>query len=127
MRDFQDRVRRWLNHCLGVESTQDKAARTVRFLEEAIELGQACGATAEDCHVLVDYVYSRPVGERAQEVGGVMVTLAALCHAHCLLMDRCGERELESAWTRVEEIRRKQKLKPHMDGHQRDSQEGDQA
>ena len=38
-----------------------------RFLEEALELVQACGATASEAHQLVDYVYGRPVGEPAQE------------------------------------------------------------
>lgn len=88
--------------------------RNHRFLEEALELVQACDTTQEDAHRLVDYVFSRPVGERLQEVGGVMVTLALLCNAQCLSMEQGGEIEL----TRVldpmimDKIRAKQKAKP---------------
>ena len=43
---------------------------------------------------LVDYVWSRPIGEPEQEVGGVMVTLAAYCLAADLDMHAAGETEL---------------------------------
>ena len=55
--------------------------RSFRFIEEALELAQATGLTKEEVLRVVDYVYSRPVGEPKQEVGGVMVTLAILCSA----------------------------------------------
>ncbi len=42
------------------------------------ELVQAVGTSREDALRLVEYVYTRPVGELRQEIGGVMVTLAAL-------------------------------------------------
>lgn len=71
-----------------------------------------CGCTASEAHQLVDYVYGRPVGERAQEVGGVMVTLAALCLAQGLAMHAAGETELARIWTKVEAIRAKQAAKP---------------
>jgi hypothetical protein len=73
---------------------------------------QACGATQSEVHQLVDYVYGRPVGEKAQEVGGVMVTLAALCLANDLHMRQAGEVELARIWTKVEQIRAKQAAKP---------------
>jgi len=83
-----------------------------RFLEEAIELVQACGATASECHQLVDYVFSRPIGERDQEIGGVMVTLAALCSAQDLCMEAMAENELTRVWDKIEQIRLKQATKP---------------
>lgn len=52
------------------------------------------------------------VGEPAQEVGGVMVTLAALCLANGLDMHAAGETELARIWTKVEAIRAKQAAKP---------------
>jgi hypothetical protein len=42
--------------------------RGVRLLEEAIELYQATGATAEMAHRLVDFVFSRPVGEHPSDL-----------------------------------------------------------
>ena len=73
---------------------------------------QACGATRSEAHQLVDYVFNRPVGDKPQEVGGVMVTLAALCLAHQMDMHKAGEIELARIWTKVEQIRAKQATKP---------------
>ena len=109
---FQARVRPWMMACFGSAIAADGAERNHRFLEESLELVQACGCTASEAHQLVDYVYGRPVGERAQEVGGVMVTLAALCLAQRLDMHAAGETELTRIWTKVEAIRAKQAAKP---------------
>lgn len=91
---FQLRVAPWMQDCFGPIISADKRERNFRFLEEALELVQACGCTRDEALKLVDYVFSRPVGERGQEVGGTMVTLAALCLAQKLDMHDEGEREL---------------------------------
>lgn len=109
---FQSRVQPWMLECFGAEIAADAKERNHRFLEEALELVQACGATTSEAYQLVDYVYGRPVGEKAQEVGGVMVTLAALCLAQGLDMRAAGEAELARIWTKVEQIRAKQAAKP---------------
>lgn len=109
---FQGRVQPWMMACFGAEISADGAERNHRFLEESLELVQACGCTASEAHHLVDYVFGRPVGERTQEVGGVMVTLAALCLAQGLDMHAAGETELARIWTKVEAIRAKQAAKP---------------
>lgn len=109
---FQNRVQPWLLACFGAEIAADKAERNHRFLEESLELVQSCGCTASEAHQLVDYVFGRPVGEPAQEAGGVMVTLAALCLANSLDMHEAGETELARIWTKVEAIRAKQAAKP---------------
>lgn len=109
---FQERVQPWLMACFGEMIAGDREERNHRFLEEALELVQACGCTASEAHQLVDYVYGRPIGEPAQEVGGVMVTLAALCLANGLDMHANGETELARIWTKVEAIRAKQAAKP---------------
>ncbi len=109
---FQGRVQPWMMACFGAEIAADGAERNHRFLEESLELVQASGCTASEAHQLVDYVFGRPVGERAQEVGGVMVTLAALCLAQGLDMHAAGETELARIWTKVEAIRAKQAAKP---------------
>jgi len=109
---FQSRVKPWLMKCFGEKISADKSERNHRFLEEALELVQACGCTDNEAHQLVDYVYGRDVGEVNQEVGGVMVTLAAHCLAHGVDMHKEGETELARVWTMVEKIRAKQAAKP---------------
>ncbi len=109
---FQARVAPWMLECFGEMIAGDKEERSHRFLEEALELVQACGTTADEAHQLVDYVFGRDVGEKPQEVGGVQVTLAALCLAQRLDMHECGEAELARVWTKVEKIRAKQAAKP---------------
>ena len=109
---FQDRIQPWMLECFGPEIAADTTERNHRFIEEALELVQACGATASECHQLVDYVFGRAEGEKDQEVGGVMVTLAALCLAHKLDMHDAGERELEEIWLKADQIRAKHAAKP---------------
>lgn len=113
-RPFQDRVQPWMMACFGAEISADRIERNHRFLEEALELVQSLGCTASEAHQLVDYTFSRAAGEPMQEVGGVMVTLAALCLAADMDMHRCGEAELAriSAPATIEKIRAKQVAKP---------------
>lgn len=109
---FQNRVQPWMMACFGAEIAGDKEERNHRFLEEALELVQACGAARSEAHQLVDYTFDRPVGNAQQEVGGVMVTLAALCLARGFDMHECGEVELTRIWGKVDVIRAKQAAKP---------------
>lgn len=112
MSNFQDDVKDWMLACFGAEISSDKIERNHRFLEEALELVQATGCTANEAHQLVDYVYGRPTGEPLQEVGGVMVTLAAFCLANKINMEKAGAIELARVWTKVDQIRQKQAAKP---------------
>lgn len=109
---FQARVQPWMMECFGPVIAADRIERNHRFLEESLELVQACGCTEDEARQLVNYVYGRPVGEVSQEVGGVMVTLAALCLAQGIDMHTAGETELARIWTKVEVIRAKQAAKP---------------
>jgi hypothetical protein len=111
-KSFQDRVGDWMLACFGEEIAGDKQERNHRFIEEALELVQACGCTQSEAHQLVDYVFERPSGVIAQEAGGVAVTFAALCNAWNLNGDFCAETELVRIWTKVETIRAKQASKP---------------
>lgn len=110
--DFQFDVDDWLCACLGESTAKNKVERNYRFLEEALELVQALGCSKDDALKLVDYVYGRPLGEPKQEVGGVMVTLAALCTAHAMNMSDLGYKALDSAWARIDTIRAKDATKP---------------
>lgn len=109
---FQDRVHEWAIECFGEEISFDQIERNHRFLEEALELAQAKGCTRQEVIALVDYVYGRPKGEPTQEVGGVMVTLAALCSASGMNMSQCGEVELRRINGKKDKIREKQRNKP---------------
>ena len=96
----------------GEEIASDVVERNHRFLEESLELVQACGCTADEAHQLVDYVYGRPSGEKEQEVGGVMTTLASLCLAQGMNMQECADTELNRVWGKIDQIRKKQAAKP---------------
>ncbi|WP_196486918.1 hypothetical protein [Burkholderia stagnalis] len=109
---FQARVQPWMLECFGAATANDRTERNHRFLEEALELVQACGCTASEAHPFVDYTFGRPAGEPAQEAGGVMVTLAALCLANALDMHAAGDTELADIWTKVERIRARHAAKP---------------
>lgn len=110
--DLQSRVQPWMMTCFGPEISADTTERNHRFLEEALELVQSTSCTRDEAHQLVDYVFDRPVGDRHQEVGGVMITLAALCLATGDDMHKAGEDELTRIWAKVEAIRAKQAAKP---------------
>jgi len=112
-KSFQERVQPWMIECFGEEITLNKDERNFRFCEESLELVQAGGMTKEQVLRMVDYVYGRPVGELAQEVGGVQVTLATLCTAHNIDLNGVAETELARVWTKVDKIRAKQAAKPN--------------
>jgi len=104
---YESRVDTWIRACLGSGEATNGPERAHRFLEEAIELVQACGCTASAAHELVDYVFGRPVGDPAREVGGVMLTLAALCNVRGIPMLPAGELELDRVWMIMNKIRAK--------------------
>jgi hypothetical protein len=111
---LQDRINEWVVSCMGRDVADDKVERNHRFLEESLELVQACGCIKESCLALVDYVFGRPIGSPSQEVGGVVVTLSALCAANGINMHDSAELELERVWSRIEAIRAKHFAKPPM-------------
>lgn len=111
---YQQRVNRWVIKCLGIASARDQQERNARFIEEAIELVQARGATKTDVQAAIDYVFARPSGEAKQEIGGVMVCLAALATQEGVVISDAAYEELvriEDPATMVE-VRLKQSGKP---------------
>jgi uncharacterized protein YukE len=109
---FQAQVAQWMLACFGEEIARDRIERNHRFLEEALELVQANGCTPSEANQLVQYVFSRPAGDLAQEIGGVMVTLAALCNASDANIDIAASDEIARVWTKIDQIRAKQAGKP---------------
>lgn len=111
-RPYQRRVLAWSAACFGAADAEVPGTRSHRFLEEALELVQALGCSEEEAKRLLRYVYGRPKGDPDQEVGGVMITLAALCHASKLDMADAGERELTRVWENIDRVRAKSASKP---------------
>jgi len=69
----------WAAATFGAEDTFSSPRRTLRLIEEAVELGQAMKLDRALIHKLVDTVYERPRGVPEQEMGGVALTFAVLC------------------------------------------------
>jgi hypothetical protein len=112
MTSFQERVRDWMLDCFGHGDATAPRERTHRFLEEALELAQANGCSADEARALLAYVFGRPAGELRQEIGGVMVTLGALCWAMRESLEQAGEDELARCWSKIDRIRAKHAAKP---------------
>lgn len=111
---FQQNVSKWAIEAFGSEVAYNKQERCDRFIEEALELVQAVGYDRQRAHALVEYVFSRPVGEVHQEAGGVMVTLAALASVVDIDLFADGSTELAriNQPEVIERIREKQRNKP---------------
>lgn len=92
---FQSDVATWMGQCFPPSLSSNMTERGDRLLEEVLELLQAHGYDSARVPTLVNYVFGRPVGEPAQEVGGVMVTLAAYCSVAGLSMQADGQAELD--------------------------------
>lgn len=110
---LQKRKDEWMRTCFTDEITDDPKERNRRFLEEALELVQALNMSRYEAHFMVDYVFDRDKGEPFQEVGGSILTLAALCTANKIDLMNAAETELARVWTKVGVIRGKQKQKPN--------------
>lgn len=105
----------WLQKVFGKDPTalilaRSKEERLRRFGEEAIELLQAGGLSVLDVVQLTAYVYARPVGHIPQEIGGTVVTLAAVAEAFEVDMYTQGWVEIERCYRPevMDKIRRKQ-------------------
>lgn len=78
---LQQRVHGWLRYVFGPHAAEHKVTRAIKFLEEALELAQACGISKDSARHVTNMVYSNAPGAIAQEIGGTVITLAALSHA----------------------------------------------
>jgi len=78
---YQTLLNGWVHDTFTDGSAKSVPIRTFRFVEEAIELAQACDVTRTEVLRIVEYVYGRPKGDVAQEIGGAFTTLTVLCTA----------------------------------------------
>ena len=77
----QAEIHAWCMAAFGDHDALFIPQRGLRLVEEAIETAQACGCDPVLLHRLIDHVYSKPVGELPQELGGLGVTMLALAAA----------------------------------------------
>lgn len=112
MNRFQRLVYNWTIQCFGHRDANNLDLRTARFLEEALELAQASNLTKTQAKEILEYVYGRPVGEPAQEVGGVMVTLASYCSVRGIELESAAYNEMCRCWQQFEKIAEKHRNKP---------------
>lgn len=109
--DYQARIENWVIDCFGTEIASNIPERVLRFIEEAAELAQSLGVTREQIYRVITYTFARPPGNPDQEVGGTMVTLAALCAAAKIDMNVAAETEYKRVLVNVDQIREKQEFK----------------
>ena len=73
----QKEMLKWASDTFG-RVALDTNERALRFLEEAIELAQACGVSVEEALTVATRVYARQAGNYYKELGQSAMTLAVL-------------------------------------------------
>lgn len=108
---FGDRPSRWLRwaHETFGDIALHPRERTLRFVEEAIELGQAADLDSETISAIVARVYSRPPGGLRREIGQCLATLETLAAAVGVDADQEATDEL----ARVQDIPKEEWTKRH--------------
>lgn len=92
----QKHVLDWAVRAFGpIANNNDE--RAARLAEEAIEIAQCEGVPLDVIIRIAQRVYSRPAGERWQEIGGTCIALLAYAENVGLSVDRCAGKE----WQRV--------------------------
>lgn len=84
----------WALDIFPREQVIDRRERAIRFLEEAQELAQTQGVTEDDNARLGRRVWSRPVGEVWQEIGGAQFCLFSLAENLGMSAISCAEQDL---------------------------------
>lgn len=90
----QSNIHSWAKAAFGEREATSLPQRGLRLLEEATEAAQATGVDEYKAHDLVAYVFSRPVGQLNQELGGTAVCVLALAAAAGLSADDEEAREV---------------------------------
>lgn len=85
----------WCKRTFGSRIASSVHERSLRVVEEAIELAQSEGVDEALLHKLVSNIMARPKGKPFQEVGGVAVTLLIYCEQQHLDLEWCMQEELQ--------------------------------
>lgn len=91
-------VYNWVITYFGRGVATNTKERAKRLLEEAIELAQCENISLEEVNLLAKHVFAKPIGEPAQEVGGIGVTLLAYCASKRLDPEEEEQREIDRIW-----------------------------
>lgn len=117
MKDLQDDIWTWVNTAFGTAKAISLRVRVTRFFEEACELFQAHALSKEAAQDILNDVYAKPPGEFKQEVGGVGMTLAALCTAHDMDLQTTISVEFRRAVFKTQTIKIKEANKRGVEGY----------
>ena len=110
---YQVRAQQWIAHCFGMAILNNKTQRNHRLLEEIFELVQKAGCTLHEVQQLARWKFDQPIiGGMAEEAGGALMCLAALCSVHDINLYQAADRELERVWKNTDAIREKFAKKP---------------
>lgn len=82
---------------------QNVDERAARIAEEAIEIAQVEGVPLDTIKRIADRVYSRPAGERWQEIGGTMIGILSYAEIVGLSMAECTRREFDRVLSKPRE------------------------
>lgn len=108
---YLDRPGHWLNWARAMfgEVALDPRERTLRFIEEAVELAQAMEIDAATLAAIVERVYRRPAGSVAREIGQCQATFE--CLARVLGVD--SDQEATAELARVKAIPKEEWARRH--------------
>jgi hypothetical protein len=85
----------WALRSFGESHVTNIPERSLRTVEEAIELCQALKVPKETVLACVENVYSKEPGDPVQELGGVLMTASIMCEVMGLEPDIVTEVELQ--------------------------------
>lgn len=71
----------WVRRCFGDSHFKNVHIRSLRNVEETVELAQAIGVPRDKILLCVNKVYDKPEGNIENEIGGSLLTLVVLCEA----------------------------------------------
>ena len=100
----QNRVFDWVTKAFGPDHANHVQQRSLRFLEEAIELYQAAGGNLDQAHKLLDFIFARPVGELSKEIGAVVLSLLSVAAAAGWDADEEEQREVDRVTSKDPEV-----------------------
>lgn len=119
--DMEGATGNWMRKCFGTSPEllalkSSVTERVARIVEEMTELAQAEGLTRDEVMRLVDDVYVREIGDPRQELGGVMICLAAYAHTKSFNLEEEWRKEFAriSHPDKIERIRARQDTKFHV-------------
>lgn len=98
----------WAHETFG-DVALDPYERSLRFIEEAVELAHAVGLDAAEIAAIVDRVFARPAGDVVREVGQCLATFELL--ARVLKVD--ADREATAELARVKAIPQEEWARRH--------------